>query len=93
MSKLIRLSFNVDGESNFQRILVLPITDDESKKIVSDSGCNAEDSFNPLYEKIAMMNTVKTICNLEDVTPLPIRPILVDRDLKDILDDPNKEQP
>ena len=69
MSKLIRLSFNVDGDSNFQRILVLPITDDKSKKIVSDCGCNAEEALNPLYEKIAkesskqLMDFVFTLSN------------------------------
>ena len=52
-----------------------------------------DDKDDSLYEKIAMMNTVKTISNLEDVTPLPIRPFLVDRDLKDILEGSNKEQP
>ena len=52
-----------------------------------------DDKDDSLYEKIAMMNTVKTISNLEDVTPLPIRPILVDRDLKDILEGSNKERP
>ena len=69
MSKLINLSFNVDGDSNFQRILVLPITDDQSKKIVGDCGCNAKDAFDPLYEKIAkesskqLMDFVFTLSN------------------------------
>jgi len=52
-----------------------------------------DDKDDSLYEKIAMMNTVKTISNLENVTPLPIKSILVDRELQDILDDSNKEQP
>ena len=69
MRKLIRLSINVDGDSNFQRILVLPIADDESKKIVSDCGCNAKDALDPLYEKIAkesskqLMDFVFTLSN------------------------------
>ena len=83
MSKLIRLSFNVDGESNFQRILVLPITDDESKKIVSDSGCNAEDSFNPLYEKIANESSKQMMDFVFALSNTPIDLIVSDNETEE----------
>ena len=52
MSKTIRISFNFDGDSHLKKLSVLPITDDERKKIVKDNDCDANNALQPLYDYI-----------------------------------------
>ena len=83
MSKLIRLSFNVDGDSNFQRIIVLPIADNESKKIVSKCDCDAEKAIDPLYEKIANESSEQLMDFVFTVSDTPTDFIVSDDETED----------
>lgn len=44
------------------------------------------DKDDSLYEQIAQMDATKFVSDLEEVTPLAIKPMLVEKELNDILE-------